>query len=92
MLSYSTIDVVGNNLKWIRGLSELNIHSDSLKMASLSVVAFRANAIAGDIDQGRDASLLQYHTKPLRIDEFMKTLDIALSYVSHSAQKANNEQ
>jgi PAS domain S-box-containing protein len=68
------------NLPGISGLTALKILRENLRTASIPVVALSANAIPRDIDKGLDAGFFHYLTKPLRITEFLKTLDIALEY------------
>ena len=68
------------NLPGISGLTALKILQENPRTASIPVVALSANAIPRDIDKGLDAGFFHYLTKPLRITEFLKTLDIALEY------------
>jgi CheY-like chemotaxis protein len=51
--------------------------------AHISVVAISANAMLRDIEVGRKLGFFRYLTKPIVVEEFMTTLDLALE----SAQK-----
>ncbi|WP_434930267.1 PAS domain S-box protein [Shewanella sp. HL-SH5] len=72
------------NLPGISGLTALKILRESPMTASIPVVALSANAIPRDIEKGLDAGFFGYLTKPLRINDFMKTLDIALEQANKS--------
>lgn len=80
------------NLPGISGLIALKILRESPITASIPVVALSANAIPRDIEKGLDAGFFHYLTKPLRINEFLKTLDIALEYANKSAVIADEEK
>ncbi|WP_351124190.1 PAS domain S-box protein [Shewanella sp. T24-MNA-CIBAN-0130] len=79
------------NLPGISGLTALHILREDPTTAAIPVVALSANAIPRDIEKGLDAGFFRYLTKPLRINEFLKTLDIALEYTNQSADIPNNE-
>jgi CheY-like chemotaxis protein len=42
------------------------------------VVAISANAMARDIEVGKQLGFFRYLTKPIVVEEFMTTLDLAL--------------
>jgi CheY-like chemotaxis protein len=44
------------------------------------VVALSANAVPRDVEKGLAAGFFRYLTKPLKVDEFMGTLDVALAF------------
>jgi PAS domain S-box-containing protein len=79
------------NLPGISGLTALNILRENPTTASIPVVALSANAIPRDIEKGLDAGFFRYLTKPLRINEFLKTLDIALEYANQSTEIPHKE-
>lgn len=79
------------NLPGISGLTALKILRENPNTASIPVVALSANAIPRDIDKGLDAGFFRYLTKPLRINEFMMTLDIALDCANKSTEKTDIE-
>jgi DNA-binding response OmpR family regulator len=47
-------------------------------MAHIPVIALSANAMPRDIEKGQQAGFFRYLTKPIKIGEFMHTLDLAL--------------
>ena len=44
------------------------------------MVALSANAIPRDIEKGLEAGFFRYLTKPIKVNEFMDTLDVALKF------------
>jgi CheY-like chemotaxis protein len=44
------------------------------------VIALSANAIPRDIEKGLEAGFFRYLTKPIKVNEFMDTLDVALKF------------
>ena len=47
--------------------------------AHIPVVALSANAMPRDIERGLRAGFFRYLTKPIKVNEFMDTLDLALN-------------
>ena len=68
------------NLPGISGITALKILSDDPATAHIPVVALSANAVPRDIQRGLEAGFFRYLTKPIKIDEFMTTLDAALRF------------
>ncbi len=68
------------NLPGISGIKALRILSDDPATAHIPVVALSANAMPRDIEKGLDAGFFKYLTKPLKINEFMDTLDDVLKF------------
>jgi signal transduction histidine kinase/CheY-like chemotaxis protein len=81
------------NLPGISGLEALkSLRTDGLT-AHIPVLALSANAIQNDIDHGLEAGFFRYLTKPIKIDEFMQALDIALDFAASQAlEPTENEQ
>jgi len=48
------------------------------------VVALSANAMPRDIEKGLEAGFFRYLTKPIKVDEFMDTLDMAFKFAKTS--------
>jgi CheY-like chemotaxis protein len=44
------------------------------------VIALSANAMPRDIEKGLKAGFFRYLTKPIKVHEFMDTLDLALEH------------
>jgi CheY-like chemotaxis protein len=68
------------NLPGISGIDALKILHEHPATDHIPVVALSANAIPRDIEKGLAAGFFKYLTKPLKIDEFMNTLDAALAF------------
>ena len=67
------------NLPGISGIEALRILSEDLSTAHIPIIALSANAIPRDIEKGLEAGFFRYLTKPIKIDEFMDSLDLALN-------------
>jgi len=81
------------NLPGISGIAALRILAEDPLTSHIPVVALSANAIPRDIEKGLEAGFFRYLTKPIKVDEFMKTLDIALDYAeAHSAAPATRKK
>jgi CheY-like chemotaxis protein len=68
------------NLPGINGIRVLEILHADLRTAGIPVVALSANAMPRDIEKGMEAGFFRYLTKPIRVSEFMDTLDVALKF------------
>jgi PAS domain S-box-containing protein len=68
------------NLPGISGIDALRILAEDQLTAHIPVVALSANAIPHDIEKGLEAGFFRYLTKPIKVNEFMDTLDVALKY------------
>jgi CheY-like chemotaxis protein len=66
------------NLHTISGFEVLKMLREDPATGHIPVMALSANAIARDIEKGLDAGFLQYITKPIKVDEFMNAIDMAL--------------
>jgi PAS domain S-box-containing protein len=67
------------NLPGISGMEALRILSEDLSTAHIPIIALSANAIPRDIAKGLEAGFFRYLTKPIKINEFMDSLDLALT-------------
>jgi len=68
------------NLPGISGLDALKILQDDPVTTHIPVVALSANAIPRDIENGLKAGFYRYLTKPIKVNEFMNTLDMTLKH------------
>jgi len=68
------------NLPGISGIDALKILSADPLTAHIPIVALSANAIPHDIEKGMEAGFFRYLTKPIKVVEFMETLDMTLKY------------
>ncbi|MHB8354635.1 MAG: PAS domain-containing hybrid sensor histidine kinase/response regulator [Burkholderiales bacterium] len=77
------------NLPGISGIKALKILSEDPTTAHIPVVALSANAIPRDIEKGLEAGFFRYLTKPIKVNEFMDTLDIALKFARAESAHTN---
>ena len=68
------------NLPGISGIQALKLLRADPVTAHIPVVALSANAIPRDIKKGLDAGFFLYLTKPIKVNEFMEALDVALEH------------
>ena len=68
------------NLPGISGIEAMQMLRADPQTAHIPVVALSANAIARDIERGLEAAFFRYLTKPIRVNEFLETLDVALEF------------
>jgi PAS domain S-box-containing protein len=68
------------NLPGISGIKALQLLGSDPSTAHIPVIALSANAMPRDVRRGLDAGFFRYLTKPIKVTEFMDTLDIALRY------------
>ena len=80
------------NLPGISGIQALKILRADPATAHIPVVALSANAIPRDIEKGLAAGFFHYLTKPIKVDKFMDTLDVALKFAETQSVRAHNEE
>lgn len=68
------------NLPDINGFEALQILRSDPATADIVVIALSANAMPVDIEKGIKAGFFRYITKPIRVNEFMEALDVALEH------------
>jgi CheY-like chemotaxis protein len=74
------------NLPGISGFGALKILREDPATAHIPVLALSANAIPRDIEKGIQAGFFCYLTKPVKVNEFMETLDTVLLYSAENHQ------
>ncbi len=79
------------NLPGISGIEALKILHEDPETANIPVVALSANAMPRDIEKGLQAGFFRYLTKPIKVHEFMSTLDVALEFAAKFAEQAAGE-
>ncbi|MEP6873758.1 MAG: ATP-binding protein [Burkholderiales bacterium] len=67
------------NLPGISGLEALRLLTEDPATATIPVIALSANAMPHDVAKGLEAGFFRYLTKPINVDEFMETLNMALT-------------
>ncbi|MEO8500901.1 MAG: ATP-binding protein [Vicinamibacteria bacterium] len=66
------------NLPGISGIEALRLLAEDPKTAHIPVVALTANAMPHDIAKGLAAGFFLYLTKPIKVNEFMEAMELAL--------------
>jgi CheY-like chemotaxis protein len=80
------------NLPGISGVDALRILAQDPATAHIPVIALSANALPRDLAKGLEAGFFRYLTKPIRVHEFMATLDLALKSALTQPARANGEK
>jgi len=78
------------NLPGISGIDALKILRNESATAHIPVVALSANAMPRDIKLGLEAGFFRYLTKPIKVKEFMETMDAALEFASEARASAHD--
>ena len=73
------------NLPGISGIHALKILTEDPATAHIPIIALSANAMPHDIEKGLEAGFFRYLTKPIKVTEFMETLDVALKFAKTEA-------
>jgi PAS domain S-box-containing protein len=73
------------NLPDISGIEAMKILREDPITAHIPIVALSANAMPRDIRKGLDAGFFRYLTKPIKVNEFMDTLRMALEFAEQRA-------
>jgi PAS domain S-box-containing protein len=72
------------NLPGISGIEALRILRDDPVTAHIPVIALSANAMPRDVEKGLQAGFFRYLTKPIKVNEFMGTLETALEFAGRA--------
>jgi len=78
------------NLPGISGIKALKILAEDPMTAHIPVIALSANAMLRDITKGLEAGFFSYLTKPIKVNEFMDTLDVALMFAKTKSTRAGS--
>jgi len=78
------------NLPDINGVEALKILRENPITAHIPVIAVSANAMPRDIERGLKAGFFRYITKPIKVNEFMEALDVALKFAEENLSKVNS--
>jgi PAS domain S-box-containing protein len=76
------------NLPGISGIQALKILRADPVTAHIPVLAISANAMPRDIKRGLAAGFFRYLTKPIKVNEFMEALDMALELAETELDEA----
>lgn len=72
------------NLPGLSGIRALRILREDPQTQHIPIVAVSANAMPQDIRKGLEAGFFRYLTKPIKVNEFLEVLDLALAYAEAS--------
>jgi PAS domain S-box-containing protein len=75
------------NLPGVGGLEAMRILRASPSTADIPIIAISANAVPRDIEKALAAGFFRYLTKPIKVNEFMAALDLALAPAMEAAMK-----
>jgi CheY-like chemotaxis protein len=81
-----TVILMDINLPGISGIEALKILREDPATAHIPVVALSANAMPRDIKMGLKMGFFRYLTKPIKVKEFMDTLNAALEYAGEGKE------
>src|SRR5579872_1130966 len=87
--SHPDVILMDINLPGISGIMALRILAEDPTTAHIPVVALSANAMPRDIEKGLEAGFFRYLTKPIKVNEFMETLDVALKFAKAESARGN---
>jgi len=79
------------NLPGISGVQAMKILREDPATAHIPVIALSANAIPRDIERGLEAGFFRYLTKPIKVNEFMSSLDEVLALVALKSARKSGE-
>ena len=79
------------NLPGISGTEAMQILAEVQATAHIPVVALSANAMPSDIEKGLEAGFFRYLTKPIKVNEFMDTLDTAFKFAKTQVAPSKRE-
>ena len=77
-----TVILMDINLPGVSGLEAMTILRADPSTARIPIIALSANAIPRDIEKALAAGFFSYLTKPIKVGEFMDTLDVALRFAA----------
>jgi CheY-like chemotaxis protein len=78
------------HLPGMSGIEAMKILQEDPLTAHIPVVAISANAMPHDIRKGLEAGFFRYLTKPIKVDEFMDALDMALELAEIESDDEKN--
>jgi CheY-like chemotaxis protein len=79
------------NLPGMSGTEAMQILHQDPATAHIPILALSANVIPRDIERGLEAGFFRYLTKPIKVNEFMEALDVALEFAGNILPGANKD-
>lgn len=80
------------NLPGISGISAMKILRADPATAHIPIIALSANAVPRDIEKALEAGFSNYLTKPIKVNEFMEALDVALESAKTASARATAKE
>jgi PAS domain S-box-containing protein len=80
------------NLPDISGIEAMKILHEDPATSHIPIVALSANAMPRDIEKGMKLGFFRYITKPIKVNEFMDTLNVTLDFAENGGQPAQMKQ
>lgn len=80
-----TVILMDINLPGISGIEALKLLTADPATRHIPVIALSANAMPRDIEMGLEEGFFRYLTKPIKVQEFMATLDTALDFAGRAS-------
>jgi CheY-like chemotaxis protein len=80
------------NLSGISGLKALTLLAQDPAIAHIPVIALSANAMPRTMEKGLAAGFFRYLTKPIKVNEFMETLDVTLSFAKTQSTRSDRKE
>ena len=74
------------NLPGISGIEAMKILRQDPVTAYIPIIALSANAMPRDIEKGLEAGFFKYLTKPIKVNEFLETLNATLEFAAKSVK------
>ena len=75
------------NLPGINGFEAMKILRSDPSTTHIPVIAVSANAMPLDVERGLKAGFFRYITKPIKVNEFMEALDVALEFAANKSDE-----
>jgi signal transduction histidine kinase/CheY-like chemotaxis protein len=80
------------NLPGIGGIEAMQVLRADPATAHIPIIALSANAVARDIEKALEAGFFNYLTKPIKVNEFMEALDVALAFARVTPGRAAKKE
>jgi len=80
------------NLPGISGIEAMKILHADPATAHIPIIALSANAVPRDIERGLEAGFFDYITKPIKVNQFMDALDVALTFAQTAPGRTANKE
>jgi signal transduction histidine kinase/ActR/RegA family two-component response regulator len=80
------------NLPGISGIEAMKILRADPATAHIPIIALSANAVPRDIEKGLEAGFFNYLTKPIKVNQFMDALDVAMKFSQTAPGRAAERQ